>query len=42
MGKEYCKQSCWQNIKIKILETAHGAQYQKSKQHNRKMDRRPE
>ena len=39
--KNICKWSNWQGINFQNIQTAHTAQYQKNKQPNRKMGRRP-
>ena len=41
MGENICKQSNWQRINLQNLQAAHAAAYQKNKQPNTKMDRRP-
>ena len=41
MGENICKQPDRQGINLQNLQTAHAAQYQKSKQPNKKMGRRP-
>ena len=40
MGENNSKWSNWQIINLKIIQTAHAAQYQKSKQPNQKMGQR--
>ena len=40
-GKNICKLSNWQRINLQNLQAAHAAQYQKNKQPNPKMGRRP-
>ena len=42
MGENITEWSNGQRVTLQKIQTAHGAQYQKSKQHNQKMDRRPE
>ena len=41
MGENICKWSYWQSINLQNLQAAHAAQYQKNKQPNPKMGRRP-
>ena len=41
MGENICKQINGQRINFQNTQTAHGAQYQKNKQTNQKMGRRP-
>ena len=41
MGENICKQSNGQRINLQNIQTAHVAQYQKNKQPNHKMGRRP-
>ena len=41
MGENIYKQSNWQRINLQNLQAAHAAQYQKNKQPNPKMGRRP-
>ena len=41
MGENTCKQINGQRINLQNIQTAHAAQYQKSKQPNPKMGRRP-
>ena len=41
MGENICKWSNWERINLQNLQAAHAAQYQKHKQPNPKMGRRP-
>ena len=41
MGENICKQCNWQGINLQNLQTGHAAQYQKHKQPNQKIGRRP-
>ena len=41
MGENICKWSNWQTINLQNLQAAHAAQYQKNKQPNPIMGRRP-
>ena len=41
MGENICKQSNCQRISLQNIQAAHAAQYQKNKQPNPKMSRRP-
>ena len=41
MGENNYKWSNWQRINLHIMQAVQAAQYQKNKQPNQKMDRRP-
>ena len=41
MGENICKWCNWQRINLQNLQIAYAAQYQKNKQPNQKMGRRP-
>ena len=41
IGEDICKSCDWQGINFQDIQTAHTTQYQKSKQLNQKMCRRP-
>ena len=41
MGENICQQSNWQRINLQNIQAAHVAHYQKNKQPNPKMGRRP-
>ena len=41
MGENICKQSNWQGINLQNIQTAHAAQYKKTKQPNKKMGGKP-
>ena len=41
MGENICKSNDWQGVNLQNLQTAPAAQYQKNKQPNQKIDRRP-
>ena len=41
LGENICKRCHQQGINFQNIQTAHTAQYQKNKQPNQKMDRRP-
>ena len=40
MGENICRQSNWQEINLQNIQTVHVVQYQKNKQHNKKMGRK--
>ena len=42
MGENNSKWNNWQRINLQNIQAAHAAQYQKNKQPNQKVDRRPE
>ena len=42
MEASICKLCNWQGLNIQNIQTAHTDQYQKMKQPNQKLDRRPE
>ena len=42
MGENNCKWDNWQKINCQNIQAAHAAQYQKNKQPDQKMGRRPE
>ena len=41
MGENNCRWSNWQRINLQNIKAAHAAQYQKNKQPNQKLGRRP-
>ena len=42
MGENICKLYDWQNVEIQNIKIAYTTQYQKNKQSNQKMGKRPE